>query len=128
LEIAGLKRQSESPLKLLRADQVEAFGKALKSKLAESGPFAKQYLLLLVSRIKIARNSVEMRGSYDALAGAIEQSRSDALVAVPSFAPRCLPNQGSSGRSPTIAARVSRSRQCSSPIRLSTTGIDFTHR
>ena len=31
LEIAGLRRQSESPLKLLRADQVEAFGKALKS-------------------------------------------------------------------------------------------------
>ncbi|HEX9211730.1 MAG TPA: hypothetical protein VF901_14585 [Bradyrhizobium sp.] len=39
-----------------------------------------------------------MRGSYDALAGAIEQSRSGALVAVPSFAPKWLPDQGSNTR------------------------------
>ncbi len=95
MEIAGLKRQSESPLKLLRADQVEAFGKALKSKLAESGPFAKQYLRLLVSQIRVTRKAVEMKGSYDALAGAIERSKYGALATVPSFAPRWLPDQGS---------------------------------
>src|SRR6266704_6757632 len=47
---------------------------------------------LLVDRIKVARNSVEMRGNYDALAAAIEQSRSSALAAVPSFAPKWLPD------------------------------------
>jgi site-specific DNA recombinase len=95
LEIAGLKRQSESPLKFLRADQVEAFGNALKSKLAENSPFAKQYLRLLVSQIRVTRKVVEMRGSYDALAGAIEGSKYGALAVVPSFAPRWLPDQGS---------------------------------
>ena len=38
LEMASLKRQGETPLKLLKADQVEAFGKALRAKLAENGP------------------------------------------------------------------------------------------
>ena len=95
LEVAGLKRQNETPLKLLKADQVEAFGKALKSKLAANGPFAKQYLRLLVSRIRVSRDQVEMRGSYEALAGAIEQSKRGTLATVPSFAPRWLPDQGS---------------------------------
>ena len=79
----------------VRADQVEAFGNALKSKLAESGPFAKQYLRLLVSQIRVTRKAVEMRGSYEALAGAIERSRHGALAVVPSFAPKWLPDQGS---------------------------------
>ncbi len=91
LEMGSLKREGETPLKLLKTDQVEAFGKAVRVKLAENGPFAKQYLRLLVGRIRVIRNSVEMQGSYDALAGAIEQSRTGALVAVPSFAPKWLP-------------------------------------
>src|ERR1017187_4629369 len=95
LELAGLKRQNETPLKLLKADQGEAFGKALKSKLAANRPFAKQCLRLLVSRIRVSRDRVKMRGSYEALADAIEQSKRGALATVPSFAPRWLPDLGS---------------------------------
>ena len=95
LEIAGLKRQGEVPIKLLKADQVEAFGKALKAKLAANGPFAKQYLRLLVSQIRVNREEVEMRGSYEALAGTIQQSAHGAAHMVPRFAPKWLPDQGS---------------------------------
>ena len=95
LEVAGLKRQNETPLKLLKTGQVEAFGKALKSRLVAGSPFAKQYLRLLVTGIRVSRNNVEMRGSYEALAGAIDQSKHGALPMVPSFAPRWLPDQGS---------------------------------
>lgn len=71
------------------------FGEVLKAKLVKNGPFAKQYLRLLVSRIRIAKNKIEMRGSYDALASAVVQAKSGTLTAVPSFAPRWLPDQGS---------------------------------
>ncbi len=94
LEIAGLKQQSESPIKLLKADQVEAFGKVLKAKLAGNRPFAKQYLRLLVSRIRVDRQEVEMRGSYEALAHAVAE-KPGTLLRVPRFAPRWLPDQGS---------------------------------
>ena len=95
IEIAGLKREGEAPVKLLKADKVEAFGKVLKAKLAANGPFAKQYLRLLVSSIRVNRTEVEMRGSYDALAGAIHQSAHGIPPSVPRFAPKWLPDQGS---------------------------------
>ena len=95
LEIAGLKRQGETPLKVLNTGQIDAFGKALKAKLAANSPFAKQYLRLLVSQVRVTRKAVEMSGSYDALAGAIAQSKLGASATVPSFAPRWLPDQGS---------------------------------
>ena len=91
LEIAGFKRQAETPLKRLSGNQVEAFGKALKARLAENGSFAKQYLRLLVTRIRVTRNKLEMQGSYDALANAIGQSTHGAIAMVPSFAPSWLP-------------------------------------
>ena len=69
--------------------------KVLKAKLASNGPFAKQYLRLLVSQIRVNRADVEMRGSYDALAGAIHQSAHGILPSVPRFAPKWLPDQGS---------------------------------
>ena len=95
LEIAGLKRQTEIPLKALNANQAEAFGKALKSRLGANRPFAKQYLRLLVSEIRIVDRALEMRGSYDALAHAVAQSKLSAPGAVPSFASKWLPDQGS---------------------------------
>jgi site-specific DNA recombinase len=95
LAIASIKREGESPLRLVKADQAEAFGRALKSKLAANGPFAKQYLRLLVTRIKVAKNTLEMSGTYEALAGAIDQSKNGALPMVPIFAPKWLPDQGS---------------------------------
>jgi hypothetical protein len=50
LEIAGLKRQTETPITALKDSQAEAFGRALKSRLNANRPFAKQYLPLLVSQ------------------------------------------------------------------------------
>ena len=58
IQIAGLKRQSEMLLKLLNAGQIEAFGRALKTKLSSNSPFAKQYLRLIVSEIKVNREVV----------------------------------------------------------------------
>ena len=69
----------------------------LKAKLAANGPFAKQYLRLLVSQIRVNRKDVELRGSYEALAGAIQQSTHGAPSMVPRFAPKWLPNPGKSG-------------------------------
>jgi hypothetical protein len=95
IQMAGLKRQGEAPLKLLNAGQVEAFSRALKSKLTANSPFAKQYLRLLVSEIKVNQSDVQMQGSYAALVGAIANSGGTGIPSVPSFAPRWLPNQGS---------------------------------
>jgi hypothetical protein len=95
LEIAGAKRETETPLKALKAGQVDAFGRALRSRLGGNRPFAKQYLRLLVSEIRVADKALEMRGSYAALAHAIAQDKAGTLAAVPSFAPRWLPDQGS---------------------------------
>ncbi len=97
LEIAGLKRQGETPLKVLNMGQVDAFGRVLKAKLAANSPFAKQYLRLLVSQVRVTGKMVEMSGSYDAFAGAIGQTRQTgrSKAPVPSFAPRWLPDEGS---------------------------------
>ena len=79
------------PIKLLTANQIDGFGKALKSKLSANSPFAKQYLRLLVSGIKVNREELQMQGSYAAFAGAILSNG----AAVPGFAPKWLPDQGS---------------------------------
>ncbi len=91
LEIAGLKRQTETPLKALKADQAEAFARALKSRLGANRPFAKQYLRLLVSEIRVADRALEMRGSYAALAHAVAAKKPGTLAGVPSFASSWLP-------------------------------------
>jgi site-specific DNA recombinase len=93
LEIAGLKRQGETPLKVLDLGQIDAFGTALKAKLVANSPFAKQYLRLLVSQVRVTGKAVEVSGTYDALAAAIGQSKHYAIATVPSFAPRWLPDQ-----------------------------------
>ena len=95
LEIAGAKRETETPLKALNAGQVEAFGRALRSRLGGNQPFAKQYLRLLVSEIRVADKALEMRGSYAALAHAVAENKVGTVAAVPSFASKWLPDQGS---------------------------------
>ncbi len=92
LEIAGLKRQAETPLRALKASQVEAFGRALKSRLGANRPFAKQYLRLLVSEIRVVDRQLEMRGSYAALAHAVAAKKPGTLAGVPSFASSWLPD------------------------------------
>ena len=95
LEVAGAKRETETPLKALKAGQVDAFGRALRSRLGGNQPFAKQYLRLLVSEIRVADKALEMRGSYAALAHAVAQNKAGTHPAVPSFASSWLPDQGS---------------------------------
>ncbi|MGP1680081.1 MAG: recombinase family protein, partial [Burkholderiales bacterium] len=91
IQIAGIKQQGETPLKLLNASQVDAFARALKSKLTTNSPFAKQYLRLLVSEIKVNQDDVQMQGSYAALVGAIANAGGTGIAPVPSFAPKWLP-------------------------------------
>ena len=92
--MAGYRRQQQLPD--IKQNQLEAFTKALRSKLLDrSSGFGKEYLKLLVSEIRIKNNQAEITGSYSALAHAVEVSKMGALDRVPSFAPNWLPDQGS---------------------------------
>ncbi len=94
VEIAAIKRQTTIPVKLLRVGQAEVFAKVLKAKLMGSRPFAKQYLLALVSQVRLTGRIVEMQGSYQALASAVAKNLGT-LGAVPRFTPNWLPDLGS---------------------------------
>lgn len=70
---------------------MEAFGRALESRLAANRPFAKQYLRLLVSEIRIAERALEMRGGCEALARAVAENKPGTGGMVPTFASSWLP-------------------------------------
>jgi DNA invertase Pin-like site-specific DNA recombinase len=91
---AGYRRQKQFPD--IKQNQLEAFTKALRSKLLDrSSGFGKEYLKLLVSEIRINGHQAEITGSYSALAHAIDESKIGSLDRVPSFVPNWLPDQGS---------------------------------
>lgn len=94
IQVAGYRRQQQLPD--IKQNQLEAFTKALRSKLLDrpSG-FGKEYLKLLVSEIRINGHQAVITGSYSALAHAIDESKMDSLDRVPRFVPNWLPDQGS---------------------------------
>ena len=95
LEIAGLKRQRDLPTDLLKPQHINAFSKALRSKLLDrESQFGKEYLKLLVNEIRINGNEAQISGSYAVLAGAIAESNKGTLR-VPTIAPNWLLDLGS---------------------------------
>ena len=95
LEMGGLQRRAELPLKTIGAQQVDAFTRVLRGKLLGNKAFAKQYLRMLVSEISVEGEQLTVTGSNAALAQAVAQTKKDTLGGVPTFAPNWLPDQGS---------------------------------
>ena len=96
LEIAGLKRQREMPTNLLKPQNIDAFSKAIRSKLLDrSSRFGKDYLNLLVNEIKIDGNEAHISGSYNALASAIAETKKGRPLRVPTFVSNWLLDLGS---------------------------------
>ena len=95
-EIAGLKTKTTLPGNLLQSHHIDAFTKALRAKLLESGVFAKEYLRLLVDEIRVNKQDVKLTGSYGALAQAVVGvGNLGNSHGVPRFAPNWLPDLGS---------------------------------
>ena len=94
IQVAGYRSQQQLPE--IKQNQLEAFTKALRTKLLDrKSGFGKEYLKLLVSEIRIKNNQAEITGSYSALAHAVEETKKHSLGRVPSFVPNWLPDQGS---------------------------------
>jgi len=92
IEIAGIKREQEIPLKMVAERHVDGFCRALKEKLFDKASnFGKEYLKLLVDRIEVQRRQVSIRGSYSALAMALKTTKLGDPVRVPSFGGSWLP-------------------------------------
>jgi DNA invertase Pin-like site-specific DNA recombinase len=92
-EIAGLKARVGLPAALLRPKHIETFTASLKSVLLNKRGFAKQYLRLLVDDIRVQKRAVTLRGSYTALAQALE-TKTGTPNGVPRFVPNWLPVLG----------------------------------
>ncbi len=95
LEMGGLRRRAELPLKTIGARQVDAFARVLRDKLLGNKAFAKQYLRMLVTEIRVDGEQLCVTGSNAALALAVAQTNTDARAGVPTFGPDWLPDQGS---------------------------------
>lgn len=92
IEIAGIKREQEIPLKMVAERQVGGFCRALKKKLFDKGSnFGKEYLKLLVDRIEVQRRQVSIRGSYSALGHVLSTKKLGSPEWVPSFGGVWLP-------------------------------------
>ena len=95
VELAGLRRGQELPLSLLSPARLEAMCRTLKTKLlGGNASFAKRYLRLLVSEVRLTAEAVTISGGYTALAVAAGTETGHSL-GVPRFAPNWLPSLGS---------------------------------
>jgi site-specific DNA recombinase len=86
IEIAGVRRDYSLPAEQIKASQVEAFAKTLKTKLlAKDSAIAKSYLNLLVDEVVVRDKTATMTGSYSALAHAatLNQIKNGHLKQVP---------------------------------------------
>ena len=84
------------PTDFLKPQHINAFTKALRSKLLDRGSkFGKEYLRVLVNEIRIAGNEAQISGSYSALAGAITETKKGTLGRVPTFASNWLTSSDS---------------------------------
>ena len=71
IEIAGVHCEHSRPIEQIKASQVEAFTKILKTNLlAKDSAIAKSYLSILVDKIVVHENTATVTGSYSSLAHA----------------------------------------------------------
>ena len=94
-DIAGVKVKAMVPSHVLQQKHIDAFTKLLRAKLLENGPFAKEYLRLLVQGIRVNKREVKITGSYAALAQAAAGNLGDSM-GVPRFSPKWLAKPGKS--------------------------------
>ena len=84
LELASIKREQSMPLDQIKPKQIERFCAALREKLFSDRDFAKQYLQILVSEIRVNREGAEMKGSYAKLAESVAEMKKGTST-VPTF-------------------------------------------
>jgi hypothetical protein len=96
-QIAKLKAPATLPANLLQQKHIDAFTALVRARFLENGPFAKQYLQLLVDEIRVNRQEVKLTGSYGAVAQAVAGNL-DTPIGVPRFVPKWLPELGSNQR------------------------------
>ena len=110
-DIARLKTKATVPAHILQQKHIDTFTRLVREKLLENGAFAKEYLRLLVSEIRVNKREVQITGSYAALAQAAAGNPDD-FMSVPRFAPTWL---GALDRQPTsrTSSRARAARSCS---------------
>lgn len=69
VELASVRRTHALPVERILPSNIEAFSKAIQSKLKDKA-FAKRYLQVLVDEIVVAGDTATMKGSYAALVSA----------------------------------------------------------
>lgn len=88
IEIAGVRQSYSRPVDQIKASQIDAFTKHLKTKLlAQDSAIAKTYLSLLVDKVVIHENKATITGSYNALANvaAMKDEKNGHLKQVPTL-------------------------------------------
>ncbi len=101
IELAGVRRDTSLPaVEYLKASQVEVFGRVLRAKLlAKGSPLAKSYLNTLVDEVVVKDKTATIKGSYAALAEAMQQIKKGNLNnQVPSFIPNWCARRESNPR------------------------------
>jgi len=93
--MGSLQRRAGMPLQTLKPGQADVFAKVLRERLLGNKGFAKQYLRLLVTEIRLNGRGLQITGRNAALAQAVAQTKAGALTAVPTFDRNWLPDQGS---------------------------------
>jgi hypothetical protein len=88
-DIAQLKTKTTVPAHVLQKKHIDPFTRLVRAKLLENGAFAKEYLRLLVSEIRVNKREVQITGSYAALAQAVAGNPDD-VMGVPRFVPKWL--------------------------------------
>ena len=88
IEIAGFRQNYSRPIDQIKASQIDAFTKHLKTRLlAQDSAIAKTYLSLLVEKVVIHENKATITGSYSALANvaAMKEGENGQLKQVPTL-------------------------------------------
>ncbi len=94
--MTALKRQHTMPLSRFKPKHIEIFCSALNEKLLDrNSNFGKEYLKLLISKIRFTGKEVFLQGCYSGVIQALQNKKLDTLGRVPSSVPCWLPSADS---------------------------------
>ena len=82
VKLAGVRRNAEVPVERILPSNIEAFSKAIRTKLKDKN-FAKRYLQLLVDEIVVDGDTATIKGSNAKLANAIAKMKKGTSDEVP---------------------------------------------
>jgi len=84
VELAGMKREQQSPLQTITPQKIKATANIINQRLAEASPYAKAYLRATVNEISVKDDIVSLSGDSQAMASLIANNAAiDAVTAVP---------------------------------------------